>query len=129
MANTTVWRNNMPKIVLVETISTFRHVYAVRLPDDEPNENAIDDVVWNADLIDSSLSEVSQNHIGEDIFSHRVVTEDQYIELFDRENDYLKEWPREKKLEFIFDSATQAPNIIHGHEEVDFGKPVGKEIW
>ena len=119
----------MPKIVLVETISTFRHVYAVRLPDDEPNENAIDDVVWNADLIDSSLSEVSQNHIGEDIFSHRVVTEDQYIELFDRENDYLKEWPREKKLEFIFDSATQAPNIIHSNQEVDFGKPVGKEIW
>ena len=129
MANTTVWRNKMSKIVLVETVSTFRHVYAVRLPDEEPNEYAVDDVVWNTDLIDSPLSEVTQKHISEDIFSHRVITEDEYLELFDRENDYLKEWPREKKLEFIFDSATQAPNIIHGNQEVDFGKPVGKEIW
>ena len=132
MANTTVWRNNMSKIVLVETVSTFRHVYAVRLPDDEPNENAVDDVVWKAlawDVIDPPIKEVTQKHISEEIFSHRVVTEDEYIELFDRENDYLKDWPREKKLEFIFDSATQAPNIIHGNQEVDFGKPVGKEIW
>ncbi len=113
----------MSKIVLVETVSTFRHVYAVRLPDDEPNENAVDDVVWNADLPDSSLTEVTQNHIGEDIFSHHVVTEDEYIELFDRENGYLSEWPREKKLEFIFDSAANR------HKEVDFGKPVGKETW
>lgn len=119
----------MSKIVLVETVSTYRHVYAVRLPDDEPNEYAIDDVVWNVDVIDSSLTEVTQRHISEDVFSHRVVTEDEYLELFDRENDYLASWPREKKLEFIFDSATQAPNIIHdAHEEVDFGKPVGKEI-
>ena len=75
----------MSKIVLVETISTFRHVYAVRLPDDEPNQNAIDDVVWNVDLPDSSLTEVTQNHISEEVFSHHVVTEDEYIELFDRE--------------------------------------------
>lgn len=115
----------MSKIVLVETISTFRHVYAVRLPDDEPNQNAIDDVVWNVDLPDSSLTEVTQNHISEEVFSHHVVTEDEYIELFDRENEYLREWPREKKLEFIFDS-TQKSRL---HKEVDFGKPVGKENW
>ena len=35
----------MSKIVLVETISTFRHVYAVELNDDEPAEYALDDVV------------------------------------------------------------------------------------
>ena len=35
----------MSKIVLVETVSTFRHVYAVCLPDDEPADYALDDVV------------------------------------------------------------------------------------
>jgi hypothetical protein len=114
----------MSKIVLVETVSTFRHVYAVRLPDDEPNQNAIDDVVWNVDLPDSSLTEVTQNHISEEVFSHHVVTEDEYIELFDCGHSYLSEWPREKKLEFIFDSTKNS----RLHKEVDFGKPVGKEI-
>ena len=35
----------MSKIVLVETVSTFRHVYAVSLPDNEPADYALDDVV------------------------------------------------------------------------------------
>ena len=50
------------------------------------------------------LTEVAQNHVSEDIFTHRVVTESEYLELFDRENDYLKDWTKDKKLEFIFDS-------------------------
>ena len=106
----------MSKIVLVETVSTFRHVYAVRLRDDEPNDHALDDVVCN--LHNDNISEVSQNHISEDIFSHRVVTEDEYLELFDRENDYLKNWSKDKKLEFIFQR----------EKEVDWGPDVGKEI-
>ena len=52
----------MSKIVLVETVSTFRHVYAVRLPDGDPVDYAIEDVVMNMDNVDI-LSEVSQNHI------------------------------------------------------------------
>ena len=96
----------MSKIVLVETVSTFRHVYAVRLPDNEPVEYALDDVFdsFTGGTYQDKLTEVAQNHVSEDIFSHRVVTEDEYLELFDRENDYLSGWPKEKKLEFIFDS-------------------------
>lgn len=91
----------MSKIVLVETVSTFRHVYAVELNDDEPDEYALDDVVCNIHDTDK-IEEVSQQHIGEDIFSHRVITEDEYIKLFDDMNDYLKEWPIEQKKKFIF---------------------------
>lgn len=94
----------MSKIVLVETVSTFRHVYAVRLPDDEPVDWAIEDVLYNIDSADSKISEVSQNHVAENIFDHRVVTEEEYLELFDRDNHYLSNWPKEKKLEFIYDS-------------------------
>ena len=92
----------MTKIVLVETVSTFRHVYAVSLPDNEPADYALDDVVVY--MGEDKMPEVSQHHISEDIFNYRVVTEDEYLELFDRENDYLKHWPKEKKLEFIYDS-------------------------
>ena len=70
----------MSKIVLVETVSTFRHVYAVRLEDNEPVEYALDDVVMNVN--DNKISEVTQSHIAEDIFSHRVVTEKEYLEMF-----------------------------------------------
>ena len=34
----------MTKIVLVETVSTFRHVYAVRVDDQDPADFALDDV-------------------------------------------------------------------------------------
>ena len=96
----------MSKIVLVETVSTFRHVYAVRLPDSEPNDYALDDVInaITGGEYQDNLQEVTQNHINEDIFSHRVITEKEYLEMFDRENAYLSGWLNEKKLEFIYDS-------------------------
>lgn len=110
----------MTKIVLVETVSTFRHVYAVRVDDQDPAEFALDDVALN--MGEDTIHEVSQNHIAEDIFSHRVVTEEEYLEFFDRENDYLKNWPKEKKLELIYYK-------YNFGKEVDFGPPVGKEVW
>jgi hypothetical protein len=109
----------MTKIVLVETISMFRHVYAVELNDDEPNEYALDDVV---DCLNDStkLEEFAQEHIDESIFSHRQITEEEYIRMFDEINDYLKEWSAEKKKEFIYKR--------ENHREVDFGPDVGKEV-
>ena len=94
----------MSKLVLVETVSTFRHTYVVKLPDNEPDDYALDDVVCGIDNLNDDLTDVTQNHIAEDIFSHRVITEKEYLEMFDRENAYLSGWPTEKKLEFIYDS-------------------------
>lgn len=91
----------MSKIVLVETVSVFRHVYAIELNDDEPNEYALDDVVCES-YPHGKLEEFSQEHISEDVFSHRVVTEEEYIKLFDEMNDYLIEWTPEEKKRFIF---------------------------
>ena len=107
----------MSKIVLVETVSTFRHVYAVRVDDQDPADYALDDVVLN--MGEDTISEVTQNHISEDIFSYDVITENEYLEFFDRENDYLKHWPKEKKLEFIY----------YKYAECENKEPnVGKEI-
>ena len=63
----------MSKIVLVETVSSFRHVHAVELPDDAPDDWAIEDVISEITKDDPDMSEVGQKWIGEEIFSHRVV--------------------------------------------------------
>ena len=88
----------MSKIVLVETVQTFRHLYALELKDDEPTEYALDTVVMQ----EKGLDEFAQQHINEDIFSYRVISEEEYIQIFDQMNDYLKEWPAEEKKKFIY---------------------------
>lgn len=88
----------MPKIVLVETISTFKHVYAIELNDDDPKEHALDSVVMK----EKGLDEFAQEHLGEDVFSHRVITEEEYLRIFDEMNDYIKSWTTEQKKQFIF---------------------------
>jgi hypothetical protein len=118
----------MSKLVLVETVSTFRHTYVVKLPDNEPDDYALDDVTdaITSGTYQDKLEEVSQNHIAEDIFSHRVITEKEYLEMFDRENAYLSGWPTEKKMEFIFDSLKNREAKVH--QEVNWGPDVGREI-
>ena len=92
----------MSKIVLVETVSTFRHMYAIELRDEDPIEYALDDIVCHATGgIENGLQEFAQHHIAEDTFSHREITEDEYLKMFDKENDYLKEWTVEQKKQFI----------------------------
>jgi len=91
----------MSKIVLVETVSMFKHIYAVELNDDEPIEYALDDVT--CEMYNSvKLEDFGQEHIDENIFSHRVVTEEEYIKVFDDINDYMKHWTPEQKKKFIY---------------------------
>ncbi len=97
----------MPKIVLVETISSFRHVYAVELPDDAPNEYALDDVVMNVGSDEPKFEEFGQQHIDEIILSHRVIDEKEYLRLFDEVSSYLSEWTDGEKKRFIFKSETK----------------------
>ena len=92
----------MSKLVLVDTISSHLIRYVVRVEDDDPPEYALDTVVLN-ESDPEKLKEFSQKHIGYQISSHRVISEDEYLEIFDKDNDYLKSWSTEKKLEFISD--------------------------
>ena len=118
----------MSKLVLVETVSTFRHTYVIRLPDNEPNDYALDDVInaITGGEYQDKLEDVTQNHINEDIFSHRVITEKEYLEFFDRENAYLSSWTDDMKMRFIFDSLKNREARVHN--EVNWGPDVGREI-
>jgi len=88
--------------VLVEAISTFRQRYMVEVPtgtDDygkDKSEWALDTVTMN------EAQEFSQEHIGEQIISHRIVTKDEALTLCDKDNDYCTAWPEEQKVNAFF---------------------------
>jgi hypothetical protein len=83
--------------VLVDTISTIRTRYLVEVPVDNADW-ALDTVVMN------HAKEFSQKDLGETIVSHRVVTKQEALALFDQDNDYLKNWDEKQKMENAFTS-------------------------
>jgi hypothetical protein len=53
-------------------------------------------------LCDDEFKEFSQKHIDECISSVRKLKDNQeYIDLFNEDNDYLDAWSEEKKFSFI----------------------------
>ena len=84
------------KLYLVEVMSTFRMRYVVEALEEE---HALDEVVMEEH--NTEFKEFSQEHIGTHIFSSREISATDYMELFDKDNDYLAQWPVEKKIEFI----------------------------
>jgi hypothetical protein len=89
---TLVKKEQEMKTYIVETVSMFRHRYAVRA---QSLEHAYDTVVCN------EAEEFSQQHIDENIVSGREISEEEYLELFDQDNDYLKSVDTDKKLKYI----------------------------
>jgi len=89
----------MTKIVMVDVLTSFRNRYAVELNDEDPAEWAVDTVV--CEMHDVKLTEFSQYHIGDQVMSHREITKEEYLRMFDEDNDYLKDWTEKQKLSFI----------------------------
>lgn len=84
-------------LYLVETVSIFRHRYVVEAKEEE---HATDEVVYN--LSDSEFKEFSQHHVDECITSVREIKDEEFESLFDKDNDYLKDWdPHLKRQKFI----------------------------
>jgi hypothetical protein len=88
--------------VLVECISTFRERYMVQVPvgiDDQGNDKSL----WALDTVTmNEAKEFSQEHLGEQIVSHRVVTKEDALALCDVDNDYTREWTADQKLNSFF---------------------------
>jgi len=79
-------------LYLVETVSIFRHRYVV---DAKKEEHAADEVVYN--MTDSDFKEFSQHHVDECITSIREIKNEEFEPLFDKDNDYLKDWTLQSK--------------------------------
>lgn len=88
--------------VLVECVSTFRTRYMVEVPvgiDEQGNDKA----KWALDtVVMGEAKEFSQEHLGEQIVSHRVVSKKEALALCDVDNDYIGEWDKETKMKNFF---------------------------
>jgi type IV secretory pathway TrbF-like protein len=82
----------MPKY-LVEAISQHLMRYVIECKE---AGHAADTVVCN-----EPEQEFSQMHLGEVITSVREISNDEYLKIFDEDNDYLKSWDDEKKFSLI----------------------------
>jgi hypothetical protein len=83
--------------VLVETVLQYRMRYMVEVPKGKAE--------WALDTVSmEEAKEFSQLSLGETIVSHRVVSEDEAIDLYDQDNDYLQSWDRATKIKNGFTS-------------------------
>lgn len=78
---------------IITTVSQYRMRYVV--PTDYPT-NDIVKAVQNGEL-----EEFSQVHLGEIVTDCYSLDENSTLHLFDMDNEYLKEWTKEQKLDFI----------------------------
>ena len=90
------------KIVIVDVVSTHRLRFAVEVEandDKVARQYAVDDWVLEQDNPD--FQEMSQKHMGCFDIDSRVVTQEQYLELFDEDNDYMAHVELDRKLSYI----------------------------
>lgn len=102
---------NEEKYVVVTTTSTFRQRYCIPVSKLQEMNNTISlkdhpeqIVPWAEDSVTSEdAKEFSQKWLGETILDTFILDEERALMLFDRDNDYLKNWTKEQKLDFIDD--------------------------
>lgn len=98
----TLKKKEPTQFVLVECVSTFRQRYMVEVPvgidqyGKDKSEWALDTVAME------DAKEFSQEHIGEQIVSHRIVTKEEALALCDKDNEYGKDWDEETKMKNFF---------------------------
>jgi hypothetical protein len=84
------------KLFMVETVSIFRMRYVVEARE---SDHAAEEVAMQ--LGNHEFKEFSQQHIDENIISVRELSATNFLDEFDADNNYLKNWSIDKKMEFI----------------------------
>jgi len=84
---------------MVDCLSQHRLRYCVEVEDDI--EHALDEVVMK--YSDTEFLEFSQEHLQPSpvILSYREISKEEYLRMFNEDNDYLKDWSEEQKLNWI----------------------------
>ena len=90
--------------VVVTAISSYRMRYVMHRDDLQKlnPDLPIDIVEWANDTVSlEECEEFSQKHVGEYIVDTVEMNEDDMLDLFDKENDYLSEWTKDQKIESV----------------------------
>lgn len=83
------------ELVMVDCISQFRQRYLVEVPKGK-TEWALDTVTMN------EAKEFSQEHLGEVIVSHRIVSQEEALKICDIDNNYCSGWSEQQKIDAFF---------------------------
>jgi len=90
--------------VVVTAISSHRGRYVMHR-DDLQKLNPLDPVnaiEWANDTVNmNECEEFSQEHMGEYIVDTVEMNEEDMLELFDKDNDYLREWTKDQKIAMV----------------------------
>lgn len=119
--------------VVVTCISSFRMRYVMHKDDLQklnPNK-VVDPIEWANDTVAMEQCEdFSQEWMGEYISDAYLVSEEEMLELFDRDNDYLKGWTREQKLNLVRTSLKKKDEYVDQiakENPTDLeGRPIGE---
>jgi len=86
------------QLYAIDVITTHKSRFVV-----ECEEKKLDDVLIEIPALSTlEYEEFSQEHLGDTVVSFFPIEgNDHYLKLFDNENDYLKKWPVEQKLNLI----------------------------
>ena len=92
--------SEMSDYVVLTAVLQFRTRYVIPtsdIKDCDPETFIKDSVTCN------EAEEFSQLCLNENIVDTQLMSEEEVLKLFDRDNDYLAGWSREKKIEWIGD--------------------------
>jgi hypothetical protein len=93
--------------VLVEAVSMFRERYMIEVPVGVDRYGK-DKTLWALDTVTlGEAKEFSQEHLGETIVSHHVVTREDALSMCDKDNDYARVWNDELKVQTFFTSMAE----------------------
>jgi len=90
--------------VVVTTVSQFRMRYVMHTDDLQKlnPDTRVDPIEWAEDTVTcDECEEFSQEHLGEVIVDSSTLTEEEMLDLFNEDNDYLSEWSDEYKIEWV----------------------------
>ena len=102
----------MKKLVMVDCLSQFRIRYCVEVEDDI--DHALDEILMRSH--DFEFLEFSQEHLMPSpvFLTHREISKEEYLRMFNEDNDYLKSWTEKQKLSFINKINYDKPEIAGG---------------
>lgn len=91
------------RYAVVTAVSSHRMRYVVPLDQLQAmNPDAPVSPEWLADsVIMQEVEDFSQEWLGEQIIDTTVMSEEQMLTLFDKENDYLSSWSTEQKIKYV----------------------------
>lgn len=103
------------KYVVVTAISSHRMRYVMNVEDlQDLNTSMVitgHEEEWAGDTVTAQqVEEFSQDWLGEQIIDTRIVDEEEMLELFDKDNDYLKEWDRGYKVKWVRENLKKGPS-------------------